>query len=56
MNTSNRDRIPLSDIVSAGNKTLESGLKRKIQTEKYATLKYFPGGLGFSPKELTGES
>jgi hypothetical protein len=46
VNTSNRDRIPLSDIVSAGNKF--SGLE-KIQTVKYATLKNFPGGLGFIP-------
>ena len=52
MNTSNRDRISLSDIVSAGNKTsrIRIGEKKKIRTEKYPRLKYFPGGLGVFPR------
>ena len=49
MNTSNSDRISLSDIVivSAGNKI---SVLDKLQTEKYTMLKYFPGGLEFFPE------
>ena len=42
MNTSQRDRIRLSDILSMQNKDSEVEKKKKKQTEKYTMLKNFP--------------
>ena len=45
MNTSNRDRIPLSDIMSAGNKKYNLQIGKKNTDRKVRHVKEFSGRL-----------